>query len=66
MKQKELIQIVAAQVLKMLSDMLASVILIGKSLIIYIRGDSMIWDFVGRRPLSVRDYVVSIKGGPKL
>ena len=26
----------------------------------------MIWDFVVRRPLSVRDYVVSIKGGPKL
>ena len=26
----------------------------------------MIWDFVGRRPLPVRDYVVSIKGGPKL
>ena len=32
----------------------------------YIRGDSMIWDFVGRRPLPVRDYVVSIKGGPKM
>ena len=31
MKQKELILIVAAQVLKMLLDMLASVILIGKS-----------------------------------
>ena len=26
----------------------------------------MIWNFVGRRPLSVRDYVVSIKGGPNL
>ena len=26
----------------------------------------MIWDFVGRRPLPVRDYVVSIEGGPKL
>ena len=23
----------------------------------------MHWDFVGRQPLSVRDYVVSIKGG---
>ena len=34
MKQKELIQIVAAQVLKTLSDMLASVILIGKSQIL--------------------------------
>ena len=22
------------------------------------RGDSMIWDFTGRRPLSVKDYVV--------
>ena len=32
----------------------------------YSRGDSMIWDFVGRLPLSVRNYVVSIKGGPKL
>ena len=27
--------------------------------------DSMIWDFVRLRPLSDRDYVVSIKGGPK-
>ena len=34
MKQKELIQIVAAQVRKTLSDMLASVILIGKSQIL--------------------------------
>ena len=34
MKQKELIQIVAAQALKTLSDMLASVILIGKSQIL--------------------------------
>jgi len=34
--------------------------------ITYGRGDSMIWDFVGRRPLPVMDYVVSIKGGPKL
>ena len=33
---------------------------------IYSRGDSMIWDFKGRRPLPVRDYVTSIKGGPKL
>ena len=32
----------------------------------YIRGDSMVWNFVGRRPLPARDYVVSIKGGPKL
>ena len=32
----------------------------------YSRGDSMIWDFVGRRPLPARDYVVSIMGGPKL
>ena len=32
----------------------------------YSRGDPMIWDFVGRRPLPVRDYVVSIKDGPKL
>ena len=32
----------------------------------YIRGDSMIWDFKGRRPLPVRDYEISIKGGPKL
>ena len=30
------------------------------------RGDSMIWDFVGRRPLPVRDYVVSLMGGPKM
>ena len=28
------------------------------------RGDSMIWDFMGRRPLSVRDRVVSIKNRP--
>ena len=34
MKQKELIQIVAAQAVKTLSDMLASVILIGKSQIL--------------------------------
>ena len=33
---------------------------------VYDRGDSMNWDFVGRRSLPVRDYVVSIKGGPKL
>ena len=33
---------------------------------VYISGDSMNSDFVGRRPLSVRDYVVSINGGPKL
>ena len=26
----------------------------------------MIWDFVDRRPLPARDYMVSIKGGPKL
>ena len=26
----------------------------------------MIWDFVSRRPLPVRDYVVSIKGRPKM
>ena len=26
----------------------------------------MIWDFVDRRPLPVRDYVVWIKGGPQL
>ena len=32
----------------------------------YIRGDSMIWDFVGHRSLPVMDYVVSIKGGPKV
>ena len=32
----------------------------------YSRGDSMIWDFVSRRPLPVRDHVVSIKDGPKL
>ena len=25
----------------------------------------MIWDFNGRRPLPVRDYVISIKGGRK-
>ena len=30
------------------------------------RGDSMISDFTDRRPLSVRDYVVSIEGCPKL
>ena len=29
----------------------------------YIRGDSMVWNFVGRRPLPVRDYVISMKGG---
>ena len=28
------------------------------------RGDSMIWNFTGRRPLPVRDYVLSIEGGP--
>ena len=33
---------------------------------VWTRGDSMIWDFVGRRPLPVRDCVVSIKGGPKM
>ena len=42
MKQKELIQTVAAQVLKMLSDMLASVILIGKSHLY------MVWYGLGR------------------
>ena len=26
----------------------------------------MIWDFMGRRSLPVRDYVVSIEGGPNL
>ena len=26
----------------------------------------MIWDFMGRRPLSTRDYVVSIEDGPRL
>jgi len=31
---------------------------------VYTRRDSMIWDFKGRRPLSVRDRVVSIKDGP--
>ena len=30
------------------------------------RGDSMIWDFVGRRPLPVSDYAISIAGGSKL
>ena len=30
------------------------------------RGDSMIWNFTGRRPLSVRDYMVSLDGGPML
>ena len=39
MKQKELIQIVAVQVLKTLSDMLANVILIGKkSKLLYCSG----------------------------
>ena len=32
----------------------------------YGRGDSMIWDFMGRRPLPVRDYAVSIQGGSEL
>ena len=26
----------------------------------------MIWNFTDRRPLPVRDYVVSIEGGPEL
>ena len=30
----------------------------------YTRGDSMIWDFKGRRPLSAKDHVISIKDGP--
>ena len=30
----------------------------------YCRGDSMISDFTARRPLPVRDNVVSIEGGP--
>ena len=30
------------------------------------RGDSVISDFTGRQPVPVRDYVVSIEGGPKL
>ena len=30
------------------------------------RRDSLISDFMGRRPLPVRDYVVSINDGPKL
>ena len=29
------------------------------------RGDSMIWVFIDRRPLPVKDYVVSIEDGPK-
>ena len=29
----------------------------------YTRGDSMIWDFKGRRPLSAKDHVVSMKDG---
>ena len=33
---------------------------------VYARGDSMISDFTDRRPLPVRDYVVSIENGPKL
>ena len=32
--------------------------------ILYTGGDSMIWDFMGRRPLPARDLVVSIKDGP--
>ena len=32
----------------------------------YGRGDSMISDFMGRGSLPVRDFVVSIEGGPKL
>ena len=30
----------------------------------YLRGDSMIWDFKGRRPLSAKDHVIWIKDGP--
>ena len=34
------------------------------------RGDSMIWDFMGRRPMSLRDYVIVyvilIADGPEL
>ena len=33
---------------------------------VYIRGDSMIWDFKGHRPLSAKEHVVSIKDGPLL
>ena len=48
-----------------------SIIQIENSIIVaveflYCRGDSMIWDFTGRRPLPARDDVVSIEGGPKL
>ena len=32
---------------------------------VWTRGDSMILDFLARRPLPVRNYVVPIKGGPK-
>ena len=28
------------------------------------RGDFMVWDFLSRRPLPVRDHMVSIKVGP--
>ena len=34
--------------------------------IVYIREDSMISDVTGRRPLPVRNHMVSIEGGPKL